>query len=324
MNARHSLRTLLLCGALAAACLDVRRGRAERRALRSRLPQGLRRRLLSRALAARDPKRLPVATSVKYTENGRVLELGEGFWKTAGAPLAYRDYILDPERPAGGRAHGVEGIRGHRANVRAAQGRGPDASRRSRRSSRASAISAGSRPRLCLDSCPTSSRGPCRRRPNGHSRAELVAAADAYFTAVQTEGTPQFVQAPFDPGIEALRERSADDERHRQPRVWSATPGRPSCSSSGRSTQARSSRIAAIPSSTSSTASRWPSPRSGATARTHVDAAARRDLQGHGRPAARNSRRDPESAERRRHGVDGTLARAFPRYAVMIPVIVVR
>ena len=34
-----------------------------------------------------------------------------------------------------------------------------------------------------------------------HSRAELVAAADAYFTAVQTEGTPQFVQAPFDPAL---------------------------------------------------------------------------------------------------------------------------
>ena len=34
-----------------------------------------------------------------------------------------------------------------------------------------------------------------------HSREELIAAADAYFTAVQTEGTPQFVQAPFDPAL---------------------------------------------------------------------------------------------------------------------------
>jgi hypothetical protein len=28
-----------------------------------------------------------------------------------------------------------------------------------------------------------------------------VAAADAYFAAVQTEGTPKFVQAPFDPAL---------------------------------------------------------------------------------------------------------------------------
>ena len=36
---------------------------------------------------------------------------------------------------------------------------------------------------------------------NRHSREELIAAADAYFTAVQTEGTPEFVQAPFAPGL---------------------------------------------------------------------------------------------------------------------------
>jgi hypothetical protein len=37
-----------------------------------------------------------------------------------------------------------------------------------------------------------------------HSRAELVAAADAYFTAVQSEGTPEFVQAPFDPAMKRI------------------------------------------------------------------------------------------------------------------------
>ena len=34
-----------------------------------------------------------------------------------------------------------------------------------------------------------------------HTRAELVAAANAYFDAIQTEGTPQFKQAPFAPGM---------------------------------------------------------------------------------------------------------------------------
>ena len=37
-----------------------------------------------------------------------------------------------------------------------------------------------------------------------HSRAELVAAANAYFTAVETEGTPAFVQAPFAPGVNRI------------------------------------------------------------------------------------------------------------------------
>src|SRR5215203_4995682 len=49
------------------------------------------------ALEAHDPQRLPATADVKFTENGRVLALGEGFWKTAGAPLPYRDYLLDPD-----------------------------------------------------------------------------------------------------------------------------------------------------------------------------------------------------------------------------------
>ena len=34
-----------------------------------------------------------------------------------------------------------------------------------------------------------------------HTRDQLVAAANSYFDAVQTEGTPQFKQAPFAPGM---------------------------------------------------------------------------------------------------------------------------
>ncbi len=47
------------------------------------------------AMAKHDPSKLPVAASVKFTENGKVLKLGEGFWKTAGAS-SYRLYSLDP------------------------------------------------------------------------------------------------------------------------------------------------------------------------------------------------------------------------------------
>ena len=48
------------------------------------------------ALAKHDPSKLPVAPAVKFTENGKELKLGEGFWKTAGAST-YRLYALDPE-----------------------------------------------------------------------------------------------------------------------------------------------------------------------------------------------------------------------------------
>ena len=48
------------------------------------------------ALAKHDPSTLPVAPTVKFTENGKELKLGEGFWKTAGASN-YRLYALDPE-----------------------------------------------------------------------------------------------------------------------------------------------------------------------------------------------------------------------------------
>ena len=35
------------------------------------------------ALSHRDATKLPVTKDVKYTENGRVLDLGQGFWLTA-------------------------------------------------------------------------------------------------------------------------------------------------------------------------------------------------------------------------------------------------
>jgi hypothetical protein len=49
------------------------------------------------ALAARDPKRVPLSADVKYTENNQVLEVGDGFWKTAGGIGNYRHDFADPE-----------------------------------------------------------------------------------------------------------------------------------------------------------------------------------------------------------------------------------
>jgi hypothetical protein len=48
------------------------------------------------AVVAHDPKKLPLAADVKYTENDQVLEVGDGFWRTADAIGNYRHAFIDP------------------------------------------------------------------------------------------------------------------------------------------------------------------------------------------------------------------------------------
>ena len=48
------------------------------------------------ALASRDASSLPVASDVKFTENGTVLKLGEGLWGTANGLGKFRLYTDDP------------------------------------------------------------------------------------------------------------------------------------------------------------------------------------------------------------------------------------
>jgi hypothetical protein len=49
------------------------------------------------ALVAHDPKRLPLSTDVKYTENDQEMEVGDGFWKTVEGLGNYKHYSADPE-----------------------------------------------------------------------------------------------------------------------------------------------------------------------------------------------------------------------------------
>ena len=48
------------------------------------------------ALAARDPSKAPFSESVKYTENGKTVAIGDGLWKTAGA-LKFKRSVVDTE-----------------------------------------------------------------------------------------------------------------------------------------------------------------------------------------------------------------------------------
>lgn len=48
------------------------------------------------AVVAHDPARLPVTKTVKFTEDGQQLALGDGFWRTATARGTYKFYMDDP------------------------------------------------------------------------------------------------------------------------------------------------------------------------------------------------------------------------------------
>jgi hypothetical protein len=49
------------------------------------------------AWVAQDPKRLPLAPNVKYTENGQRLELGDGSWNVAAGKGKYRLWVPDTQ-----------------------------------------------------------------------------------------------------------------------------------------------------------------------------------------------------------------------------------
>jgi hypothetical protein len=49
------------------------------------------------AMVAHDPSSLPLARDVKYTENGQLLKIGDGFWGTASGSPTYRIYADDPQ-----------------------------------------------------------------------------------------------------------------------------------------------------------------------------------------------------------------------------------
>ena len=49
------------------------------------------------AVVAHDPSKLPLSEDVKYTENNQVLEVGDGFWKTASGIGNYKHVFADPE-----------------------------------------------------------------------------------------------------------------------------------------------------------------------------------------------------------------------------------
>jgi hypothetical protein len=148
------------------------------------------------ALAQHNPSMLPLAPDVKYTETGRVMKLGEGIWQHAGAPT-YRLEIFDPQ--TGG--IGIDAVVPDRAvptivavrlkvenhlltEVESILVRGDDPA-------------VFHAPEKLVEVPRYFTRKI--RRAEQNSRYELMAAADAYFRAFQSEGTPDYIRAPLLP-----------------------------------------------------------------------------------------------------------------------------
>ena len=191
------IRTLLLCASLLASSLSPLGAGAQPPACDSACLKGFIDGYIA-ALAQRDPKKLPVADGLKYTENGRVLDLGDGFWHTAGAPLRYRDYLLDPDT---GQAAALTALKEYEGVAQMAV----RLKIVNRKITEIETLVArvGDQRWFAPDNLEHMSDVFAQpvanaERPSGE---QLLAAANAYFNAIQTEGTPQFVQAPFAPGM---------------------------------------------------------------------------------------------------------------------------
>jgi hypothetical protein len=153
--------------------------------------------LYFQALAQHNPSLLPLAPDVKYTETGRVLKLGEGLWKDAGAPT-YRLQIFDPQTGGIGidtvvQDGGVPTIVALRLKVE------------NHLITEIESILVRKDDPAVPFSAPEKLTQPSRyftrklRPAEQNSRYELMAAADAYFRAFQTEGTPDYIRAPLLP-----------------------------------------------------------------------------------------------------------------------------
>jgi hypothetical protein len=148
------------------------------------------------ALAQHNPSLLPLSPNVKYTETGRELKLGEGIWRNAGAP-SYRMEIFDPQTGGIGidaviPDAGVPAIVALRLKVE------------NHLITEVESILVR-KDDTAVFSAPERLTQPSlyyarKIRPaEQNSRFELMAAADAYFRAFQSEGTPDYIRAPLLP-----------------------------------------------------------------------------------------------------------------------------
>lgn len=86
----------LLIAAVAYPAADSPGGRCDRACLEGWLDRYL------EALVAHQPARVSLAQTVRFTENGQRLEVGDGLWNTVSVLGSYRLYVTDPEAAQAG------------------------------------------------------------------------------------------------------------------------------------------------------------------------------------------------------------------------------
>jgi hypothetical protein len=148
------------------------------------------------ALAKNSPAGLPLAATVKATENGRPVKLGEGLWKSAGA-TTYRMDTFDPH--TGGA--GIIAIVMEKdqpvilaLRLKVEQGKIAEAETILCRKGDAGVLWAPDKLTQ-----PPAHFARWIRPSERDSRYALIDAADGYFRAFETEGTSEYVRAAMLP-----------------------------------------------------------------------------------------------------------------------------
>jgi hypothetical protein len=149
------------------------------------------------AMAKHDASTLPLAPAVKFTENGKLMKLGEGFWKTAGQS-SYRLYAVDPAA-GDAAAQAVVAEKGDLdtffVRLKIKDKKIAEVETLVCRKGQAGFFAPEK-----MTTAPEifSAKVPDARQS---SRSQLIRDASAYFTAVQTEGTPDYKEAPLAPDM---------------------------------------------------------------------------------------------------------------------------
>ena len=145
------------------------------------------------SMTRHDASKLNITSSVKFTENGATLKMGEGFWKTAGS-VTYKLYALDPE----GSAAAIEAVVKENGalttfllRIKVAGKAISEAETIVGRKGQADPFAPQK-----LTVAPSLFQQMVTP-PERMSRKDLAAMADAYFTAIQTEGTAQYKPVPL-------------------------------------------------------------------------------------------------------------------------------
>lgn len=155
-----------------------------------------------KALAAHDANKLPVTRDVKYTENSEVVKLGSGFWQNAGE-ATYRMEIFDPDTGGIGILAVVNEIQQNskqdlviamvRMKVENAKVSEIETILSRRKISYGDLWGAENLKELPPDFT------QLMKPADQNSRLELIAAADAYWRAFETNGTENYHPAPLMP-----------------------------------------------------------------------------------------------------------------------------